>query len=39
MTEEKRGRGRRLVWFAGIWLAGVAALAAFVYALRALIGL
>jgi len=39
MTEEKSGTGRRLLWFAGIWLAGVAVLAVFGYGLRALIGL
>ena len=39
MTDGKRGPGRRLLWFAGIWVAGVAALAIFGYGLRALIAL
>ncbi|NIJ41840.1 hypothetical protein FHS78_002130 [Parvibaculum indicum] len=30
---------KRLFWFAGIWLAGVVALAAFAYGARALMGL
>jgi len=31
--------GRRLLWFAGLWLAGVAAVAALAYAIRLLMGL
>jgi len=31
--------GRRLLWFAGLWLAGVAAMAALAYGLRLLMGL
>ena len=34
MTE----RGRRLLWFAVLWCAGVLAVAGFAYLLRALIG-
>lgn len=30
---------RRLAWFAGLWLAGVAVLAAIAYMLRAALGL
>lgn len=37
--EERRGTGRRLLWFAGLWLAGVLALAAFAFGTRALLGL
>ncbi len=36
--EENRG-GKKLLWFAGIWLASVAALAVFAYGVRALLGL
>lgn len=38
MTEKPR-RGRQLLWFAGLWLAGVAAVALVAYLLRALLGL
>ena len=31
--------GRRLLWFAGLWLAGVAAVTALAYAIRLLMGL
>jgi hypothetical protein len=31
--------GRRLLWFAGLWLGGVAALAVIAYALRTIISL
>ena len=31
--------GKRLLWFAAIWLGSVAALAAFAYGVRALLGL
>ncbi|MEQ8266438.1 MAG: hypothetical protein RH982_04520 [Parvibaculum sp.] len=37
--ENKPGTGRRLLWFAGLWLAGVLALAAFAFGARALLGL
>lgn len=37
--ERKPGTGRRLLWFAGLWLAGVLALAAFAFGTRALLGL
>lgn len=37
--KERQGAGRRLLWFAGIWLAGVLALAAFAFGVRALLGL
>ncbi|SMF33574.1 hypothetical protein SAMN06265365_111127 [Tistlia consotensis] len=30
-------RGRRLLWFLGLWLAGVATVAGFAYLLRALL--
>jgi hypothetical protein len=30
---------RRFAWFVGLWVAGVATLAVFAYALRAIIGL
>jgi len=36
---KRNGTGRKLLWFAGIWLAGVAALAAFAFGARALLGL
>jgi len=42
---EARGRGalrerpKRLLWFLGLWLAGVAAVAALAYGTRFLIGL
>ncbi len=41
MTEsgKRNGTGRRLLWFAGIWFAGVMALAAFAFGTRALLGL
>jgi len=32
-------RTRRLLWFAGLWLAGLAAMAALAYAIRFVIGL
>lgn len=35
----EEGRSKRLAWFAGIWLASVAALAVFAYGARALLGL
>lgn len=35
----KHGAGRRLLWFAGLWLAGVLALAVFAFGARALLGL
>lgn len=35
----QQSRGKRLAWFAGIWLASVAALAVFAYGVRALLGL
>jgi hypothetical protein len=33
-TRPPSGRWRRLAWFAGLWLAGVAAVAALSYLLR-----
>lgn len=39
MSEEKDSAGRRLLWFAAIWLAGVLALLIFAYGARALLGL
>ncbi len=32
-------RRRRLLWFAGLWLGGVVALAVFAYALRAILAI
>jgi hypothetical protein len=32
-------RQRRLLWFVGLWLGGVAALAIFAYALRAILAI
>jgi hypothetical protein len=37
--EERPTTGKRLLWFAAIWLASVAALGILVYGLRALFGL
>ncbi len=34
----RNGRGARLLWFAAIWLASVAALAVVAYAIRLVIG-
>jgi len=34
----KRGVGRRLLWFVGLWLAGVCVLAAVTWLLRLMIG-
>ncbi|MCE9650167.1 MAG: DUF2474 family protein [Parvibaculum sp.] len=31
--------GRRLLWFAGLWLGGIAALAVIAYALRAILAI
>lgn len=31
--------GKRLLWFAGLWLGGVATLAVFAYALRAILAI
>lgn len=39
MSEKKNGGGKRLLWFAAIWLASVAGLALFAYGARALLGL
>jgi len=36
---DRRPLARRLAWFAGLWLAGVAATAALAYATRWLLGL
>jgi hypothetical protein len=38
-SDEERQTGKRLIWFAAIWLASVAALGILVYGLRALFGL
>lgn len=38
VTEMTEGQ-RRIAWFVGIWVAGVAALAVFAYALRTILGL
>jgi hypothetical protein len=37
--KHEEGRGKRLAWFAGIWLVSVVALAVFAYGVRALLGL
>jgi hypothetical protein len=34
----KRSAARKLLWFGGLWLAGLAVTAAVAYALRALLG-
>ena len=39
MSEKEAGAGKRLLWFAVIWFASVAALAVFAYGVRALLGL
>ncbi|WP_293336829.1 DUF2474 family protein [Parvibaculum sp.] len=39
MSEKEPRGGKKLLWFAAIWLASVAALAAFAYGVRALLGL
>ncbi len=45
MTEEAKGRGgrkaalRRLLWFVGLWMAGVLTLTAVAYLLRLPLGL
>lgn len=39
MNEKETAGGKRLLWFAAIWLASVAALAVFAYGVRALLGL
>lgn len=39
MSEKQDSGGKRLLWFAAIWLASVAALALFAYGIRALLGL
>jgi hypothetical protein len=36
-STERRGLGRRLAWFAGLWLAGVATISLVAWMLRALI--
>jgi hypothetical protein len=38
-TEERPGALRRLAWFGGLWLLGVAAVALLAYGLRFLFGL
>lgn len=37
MSEEKRPLGRRLLWFAALWIGSLAAVAAAAYLLRALL--
>lgn len=38
-TTDAGGRLRKLVWFVGLWLAGVAALSAVAFAIRLALGL
>ncbi len=39
MSEKETRGSKKLLWFAAIWLASVAALAVFAYGVRALLGL